>query len=98
MTAITRTIGAAMPNVHIRLFAGMHQIVGERELEMRLPDGATIAQLRDRLGEVYPATQALLPTVVYAIGEEYVKSTQALREGDRVAVIPPVSGGAQERV
>jgi molybdopterin converting factor subunit 1 len=82
-----------MTTVHIRLFAGLHQLIGERELDMELPDGATVEQLRDRLGEQYPAVQAFLPTLVCAVAEEYVPSDHVLHDGDRVALIPPVSGG-----
>jgi molybdopterin synthase catalytic subunit len=84
-----------MPTVSVRLFAGLHQLIGERELAMDLRDGATIADLRDRLGAEYPAVQAFLPTLVCAIAEEYVPSDTVLREGDRVALIPPVSGGEE---
>jgi molybdopterin synthase catalytic subunit len=83
-----------MPRVNIRLFAGLHDMVGKRDLVMELPDGATIGQLRDRLGEEYPIVQALLPTLVCAVDEEYVPAEHVLAEGDRVALIPPVSGGA----
>lgn len=82
-----------MPNVHVRLYAGLHQLIGHRELEMQLPEGATVAQLCDRLGEQYPVVNELLPTLVCAIDEEYVEPSHALREGDDVALIPPVSGG-----
>ena len=82
-----------MTTVHVRLFAGLSQLVGERELEMRLPDGATVEQLRDTLGEQYPIVQAFLPTLVCAVGEEYVPGEHVLHDGDAVALIPPVSGG-----
>ena len=82
-----------MITVHVRLFAGLHQLVGERDLEMTLPDGATIEQLRDKLGDLYPAVQAFLPTLVCAVDEEYVPPEHLLRDGDHVALIPPVSGG-----
>ena len=82
-----------MITAHVRLFAGLHQLVGERELEMQLPDGATIEQLRDKLGDLYPAVQAFLPTLVCAVDEEYVPPEHVLRDGDHVALIPPVSGG-----
>ena len=82
-----------MITVHVRLFAGLHQLVGERELEMQLPDGATIEQLRDKLGDLYPVVQAFLPTLVCAVDEEYVPPEHVLRDGDHVALIPPVSGG-----
>lgn len=86
--------GSRMITVHVRLFAGLHQLIGERAIEMRLPDGATIEQLRTALGEQYPVVVALLPTLVCAIDEEYVEPSQVLRDGDHVALIPPVSGGA----
>ena len=82
-----------MITAHVRLFAGLHQLVGERELEMTLPDGATIEQLRDKLGDLYPVVQAFLPTLVCAVDEEYVPPEHLLRDGDHVALIPPVSGG-----
>ena len=83
-----------MPTVNVRLFAGLHDMVGKRDLVMELPEGATIGQLRDRLGEEYPIVQAFLPTLVCAVDEEYVPSEHVLAEGDHVALIPPVSGGA----
>lgn len=83
-----------MITVSVRLFAGLHQLIGEREIEMQLPDGATIEQLRTTLGEQYPVVVALLPTLVCAIDEEYVEPSQVLHDGDHVALIPPVSGGA----
>jgi molybdopterin converting factor subunit 1 len=86
-----------MITVHVRLFAGLHQLIGEREIEMRLPDGATIAVLRDTLGQQHPVVEALLPTLVCAIDEEYVEPSQVLADGDHVALIPPVSGGSVRR-
>jgi len=83
-----------VPTVSVRLFAGLRQLVGERELRMTLPDGATVGALRERLAEDYPAVRAFLPTLVCAVGEEYVPPAHPLRDGDVVAVIPPVSGGA----
>lgn len=92
--SVNRTrYNGSMTTVHVRLFAGLSQLVGERELEMRLPDGATIDQLRDTLGEQYPIVQAFLPTLVCAVGEEYVPGEHILHDGDAVALIPPVSGG-----
>jgi molybdopterin converting factor subunit 1 len=79
--------------VNVRLFAGLHDLVGKRDLVLELPDGATIGDLRDRLGEEYPIVQAFLPTLVCAVDEEYVPSEHVLRTGDNVALIPPVSGG-----
>ena len=82
-----------MPTVNVRLFASLKDAIGEREITLALPEGATIDALRACVGERYPAVKPLLPNVVCAVGEEYVPDTHALREGDLVALIPPVSGG-----
>ena len=79
--------------VHVRLFAGLHDMVGKRDLDLELPEGATIGELRDRLGEEYPIVQPFLSTLVCAVDEEYVPSDHVLSDGDKVALIPPVSGG-----
>jgi molybdopterin converting factor subunit 1 len=82
-----------MPTVSVMLFAGLREIIGQRELDVTLPAGATVDTLRAHIGEEYPLAQAILPTVVCAVGEEYVSGEETLRDGDKVALIPPVSGG-----
>jgi len=79
--------------VHIRLFAGLHDLIGQREIRLELPEGATISDLRQRLSSQYPVIVPFLNTLVCAVNEEYMPSEHRLREGDEVALIPPVSGG-----
>lgn len=82
-----------MPSINVRLFAGLHDLVGKRDVVLDLPEGATVEQLRDRLGEEYPIVQPFLTTLVCAVDEEYVPPEYVLREGEDVALIPPISGG-----
>ncbi|MDP9237246.1 MAG: MoaD/ThiS family protein [Chloroflexota bacterium] len=82
-----------MTNVTIRLYAGLKDLIGSRDIEMALPPGATVGELRARLGQQYPIVEALLPTLVCAVDEEYVAQEYVLRDGDHVALVPPVSGG-----
>ena len=82
-----------MPSINVRLFAGLHDLVGKREVVLDVPDGATVMQLRDRLGEEYPIVRPFLSTLVCAVDEEYVTPDHVLRAGEDVALIPPVSGG-----
>jgi MoaE-MoaD fusion protein len=80
--------------VSVRLFAGLHDLVGLRELEMELADGATVADLRRQLVSQYPAVEPLMNALVCAVDEEYVSNDHHLRPGDEVALIPPISGGS----
>ena len=73
--------------VTVRLFAGLRERAGTARLEV---DGV------ERVGDVWaklglgdePAG------LLYAVNREYVERDAALHDGDEVALIPPVSGGA----
>jgi len=80
--------------VSVRLFAGLHDLVGRREVELELVEGATVADLREQLASQYPAVVPLMSTLVCAVDEEYVPNEHRLSPGDQVALIPPVSGGS----
>jgi MoaE-MoaD fusion protein len=72
--------------VSVRLFAGLRERAGwsVRELE-----AATVADVWPQLGlGEEPAG------LLYAVNKRYADRDDALADGDEVAVIPPVSGGA----
>jgi MoaE-MoaD fusion protein len=75
--------------VTVRLFAGLRERAGEGERALELPAGARVADVWSELdlGEE-PAG------LLYAVNREYAAGEQALEEGDEIALIPPVSGGA----
>ncbi len=84
--------------VNVRLFAGLHDLLGKRDVVLELAEGATVLQLREQLAKEYPIVTPYLTTLVCAVDEEYVPSEHRLQEGDEVALIPPVSGGSDEYV
>jgi MoaE-MoaD fusion protein len=73
----------------VRLFAGLRERAGTGELQLELADAARVA-------DVWPALElGEEPAgLLYAINRTYAESAQELAEGDEVALIPPVSGGA----
>jgi molybdopterin synthase catalytic subunit len=80
--------------VRVKIFAGARDAVGEREVLLDLDEGASAAELLQRLAGRYPRLQPLLPSLRVAVNREYVTGTHRLREDDEVALIPPVSGGS----
>ena len=72
--------------VTVRLFAGLRERAGWSEREV---DAET-------LGDVWPALDLgeEPPGLLYAVNKEYAERDLPLAEGDEVALIPPVSGGA----
>lgn len=72
--------------------------VGARELELDLPDGSAIEDAWAALAERHPVLAPSRAYVRFARNGEYGDGTTRLADGDEVAFIPPVSGGAPEPV
>jgi molybdopterin synthase catalytic subunit len=70
----------------VRLFAGLRERAGWSQKEV---EASTVAEVWPQLG-IGAEPEGLL----YAVNREYAAREQALAEGDVVALIPPVSGGA----
>ena len=82
--------GYAPPvKVRVKLFAALREQAGTRERELELADGAGVGDVWGALG-----LGAEPRGLVYAVNRSYVERETRLRDGDEVAVIPPVSGGA----
>ncbi len=79
--------------VTVLLFASVAQKAGVRSLTMPLQAGDTVANVRDRVVERYPQLRGALPTLLYALNEEYAGESDAVPAGATLALIPPVSGG-----
>jgi len=73
----------------VRLFAGLREQAGTREQQIELPEGATVADVWSRLGLGDEP-----PGLMVALNRSYVERSAPLADGDEVAMIPPVSGGA----
>lgn len=79
--------------IRVRLFAAARQAAGRESVELEMPEGATIAQLRRHLGLEIPQLSGLLRQVTFALDAQYAEDTAIIPPGADVACIPPVSGG-----
>lgn len=89
--------GSKHVQVTLRLFALAKQTVGQSELPLQLPESATVADLRQELALTCPALAPLLPSLMVAINSEYVDDQTIIEAGQEIALIPPVSGGAESQ-
>jgi molybdopterin synthase catalytic subunit/molybdopterin converting factor small subunit len=76
--------------VRIRLFAILRERAGRDTLEVDLPEGATVADALAALDDVAGG----LPLVL-AVNRAYAAPDRVLVAGDELALVPPVSGGAE---
>jgi len=75
--------------VTVRLFAGLRERAGLGERTVEIPEGATVTTAWEAL-----ALGDLPGGLLYAVNREYAAADRTLEDGDEVALIPPVSGGA----
>ena len=68
----------------------------EREA-IDLPDGATVDSLVSFLRAQTSKQSDVWRTLAVAVNQEYAALSTTLREGDEVALLPPVSGGSESR-
>lgn len=76
-------------------FASSRDIVGSRMLEIDLPAGSTVADLKHRLVEDHAGLSQISSSLSAAVNADYVDDSTRLEENDEVALIPPVSGGVR---
>jgi molybdopterin converting factor subunit 1 len=78
--------------ITLLLFASYADALGASTLDMELPNQATvgdvISSIRSRAG-----AERLPPKPLVAVNERYASLDSVVRDGDQVALIPPVAGG-----
>jgi molybdopterin synthase catalytic subunit len=83
-----------MSTANVRLFAQLAELAGTREAEVELGEGLTATGVFDVLVLRYPALSGFETVVRFAVNSEYVPASHPVRDGDELALIPPVSGGS----
>ncbi len=80
--------------IKVRFFALYREIVGTRETEAELPEGASALDVWEGFTREHPRLASNRQYTRFAVNGEYVDPHTALKDGDEVVFIPPVSGGA----
>ena len=87
---------AGRMRVRMLYFGVLKELLGTAEEEMEAPEGTTVGNLLRILGErtsnLKMETRIWQSTAV-AVNREYSSLGAVLRDGDEVALLPPVSGG-----
>jgi MoaE-MoaD fusion protein len=80
--------------VRVLFFGVLKDLLASSGEAVALPEGATVADLTERLrnGAAHP----VWPALAVAVNREYANRSVVLRDGDEVALLPPVSGGAED--
>src|SRR5689334_5445651 len=84
--------------VTILYFAQLRERRGAPADSLELPAGGDVAMAMATIAKAHPQVAPHLPHVQVAVNQVIVGATTPLREGDELALIPPVSGGSAVRI
>jgi molybdopterin converting factor small subunit len=86
-----RTAGTM--KVRVQFYAQLRDLVGMRELEVELFDGATVRELLENIYARQAALRVHDSGILIGAGLEFVDRNYKLSPGEEIAIMPPVQGG-----
>ncbi len=80
--------------VQVLFFGMLRDLVGASNEEAELAEEARVDAVLARYASRSEGLAQLLPSVAVAVNQEFAQRDRILHEGDEIALLPPVSGGA----
>jgi len=79
--------------ITVKLFAIFQEVLATDELQINLESGTSVSTIFDRLVSNHPHLEKWRSLTRYAVNLNFADPQTILKNGDEVALIPPVSGG-----
>jgi len=80
--------------IGVLFFGVLKDVVGRTDETVDLPEGACVQDVLFYYARKAPRFEAMMPSLAISVNQEYSGVDHALREGDEVGLLPPVSGGS----
>ncbi|MCH8822717.1 MAG: molybdopterin converting factor subunit 1 [Planctomycetes bacterium] len=77
----------------VLLFAQLAQTIGKDRITIELSNGATVNEALNELAQEHKTIAQMRNSIAVAINEQYCNTNTEIKDGDTLALIPPVSGG-----
>src|SRR5205823_2034695 len=75
-------------------FGMLKDIVGRSQESLEVDPGASLDTVFDHYATLFPRLRELRASTVVALNQQFSKGPTPVADGDEVALLPPVSGGA----
>ncbi len=79
--------------IPVTFYSYFKDLTGTSRDIVDLPAGGTLGQLHDALIQRHPRLGAMRRSTLIAVGVDYQDAGYVLKDGDEVALFPPVQGG-----
>ncbi len=84
--------------VHVLFFGILKELAGRSSEVVELPDRASLRDVLAHYETQIPELKQWLPSIAFAVNQQYANPEARLSPEDEVALLPPVSGGAPEAI
>ncbi|MGC2448629.1 MAG: molybdopterin converting factor subunit 1 [Candidatus Sulfotelmatobacter sp.] len=81
--------------VRVLFFGMVKELAGKSEDEVNLRDGALVRDVLQHYEGRFPQLVGLRSSLALAVNQQYASPDTVLKPDDEIAVLPPVSGGAE---
>ena len=79
--------------VRVQFYAQLRDLIGVREWDVEIAEGATVRDLLDKIYAQQAALRAHDKSILIGAGLEFVERNYKLKPGEEIAIMPPVQGG-----
>ncbi|MEX1248808.1 MAG: molybdopterin converting factor subunit 1 [Anaerolineales bacterium] len=84
-----------MNQIKILFFATLKDRAGTTKADLEIPDGTTVAELKELLFRRFPDLPKSKANLLVAVNKEYAFDQDQIPQGAEIALFPPVSGGSE---
>jgi len=81
--------------IRVLFFGVLKDLAGQPELSVSAPDRATLRDVLDDCEKRIPRLKEFNSSIAISLNQEYAEMSAAVKEGDEIGLLPPVSGGHQ---
>jgi len=85
-----------MITVRVLFFGAARDAVGHEQIDLACGAGCTAGEALQKILSAHPALNRFGKSLLLAVNQEYADQNRELRNGDELAMFPPVSGGSTE--
>lgn len=79
--------------IEVQFYAQLRDIAGVSKLNVDLVDGATVADLMEKIYELKSALRPHDQSILIGSSVDFVERDHGLKDGEEIAIMPPVQGG-----
>jgi len=79
--------------VLVKFFASARDIVGKKDIQMEIEKDSKVEDVMKNIFEDYPELQEMQDQLLISVNKDKTDKNEILKDGDEIAVMPPVTGG-----